>query len=271
MNMTKKPTDKRAIITGSALGIGRAIASRLAADGYSVVVNYRTSQQHAEELCREISQQGGFAVPIQADVTDPAAAERLLGEAHALLGGVDVVVHNAGEFCWRPLAKMSVPEWDAVLKSNLSSAFYLFRAAYPFLCQAKAPTFVCIGLSPADSVRAAVNVGAYAIAKLALQMFTRTLAAEVAPEGIRVNLVAPGLIDNGHLPKAQREWMAKRVPAGRLGQLEDVASAVSFLISDEAQYVNGATLAVSGGWDWLDRDATHDCLIHETFAQEVQP
>jgi 3-oxoacyl-[acyl-carrier protein] reductase len=166
---------------------------------------------------------------------------------------------------------MSVLEWDTVLKSNLSSAFYLFRAAHSYLRHSVTPSFVCIGLSPADGVRAAVNVGAYAVAKLALQMFTRTLAAEVASEGIRVNLVAPGLIDNGHLPEAQRTWMAKRVPAGRLGHVEDVASAVHFLISDEARYINGATLAVSGGWDWLDRDATHDSLIHETFTQEVLP
>ena len=268
--MTSIPSCKRVLVTGGARGIGAATARRMGTDGRHVAVNYRKSRDAAEELCQYIRAAGGVAVPIQADVTDPEQAAHLIAEADRLLGGIDGVIHNAGEFCWRPLAKMSPQEWDAVLASNLSSAFYMFHVAYPYLQRSGAANFIAIGLSPADGVRAATNVGAYAIAKLGVQMFVRTVAAEVASVGIRVNCIAPGLVDNDHLPAAQREWMARRVPSGRLGRADEIAAAVSFLIGDEAGYINGATLSVSGGWDWSDRDATDDSLVHETFSSEVK-
>ena len=267
---TRSPGCKRMLVTGAARGIGAAIARRLAADGLLVGVNYRSSADAAEKLCASIRASGGVAAAIQADVTDSDQAQHLVAEADRLLGGLDGVVHNVGDFCWRPLSEMSPAEWDTVLRSNLSSTFYMFRAAEPYLRRSCAPNFITIGLSPADGIRAATNVGAYAIAKAGVQMFTRTLAAEVAPAGIRVNCVSPGLIDNDHLPAAQLEWMARRVPFGRLGRSEEIAAAVSFLIGDEAAYISGSNLAVSGGWDWQDRDATHDCVIHETFSAEVK-
>ena len=267
---TNAPTCKSVLVTGGARGIGAAIAQRMASDGCRVAVNFRNSETAAEALCLDIRASGGVAVAIQADVTKPCEAEHLIAESDRLLGGIDGVIHNVGGFCWRPLTKMSPQEWDFVLRSNLSSAFYLFRAAEPYLRRSAAPNFITIGLSPADGVRAATNVGAYAIAKTGLQMFTRTLAAEVAPTGIRVNCVAPGLIDNNHLPAAQREWMTRRVPSGRLGRADEIAAVISFLIGDEAQYISGSTLAVSGAWDWQDRDSTHDRLVDATFSEELK-
>ncbi|HEX9334742.1 MAG TPA: SDR family oxidoreductase, partial [Pseudonocardiaceae bacterium] len=128
---------------------------------------------------------------------------------------------------------------------------------------------VTIGLSPSVEVRGAPNIAAYAVAKTGVAVLTRSLAAEEARHGITVNCVAPGLIDNGHLPPEQAAWMARRVPAGRLGTGEDIAAAVAFLVSDAAAYICGATVTVSGGWDWQDRQVDHDGDVTELFRDEA--
>jgi NAD(P)-dependent dehydrogenase (short-subunit alcohol dehydrogenase family) len=254
-----------ALVTGSSRGIGRTIAVDLARRGADMVVNYRSTADAAEEVAREIRALGRRALAVQADVERSEDCARLVETVVRELGPIDLLVNNVGDFFLKPLAAMSAEEWDRVLKSNLSSAYYLCRAVLPGMRKRRRGSICNVGLSPCHLVRSAPNIAAYAIAKTGILILTRSLATEEAPYGITVNCVSPGLIDNGHLPPEQAEWMCKRVPMGRLGRPEEIAEAVAFLFSEGASYVSGANLAVSGGWDWEDRGTTYDREVQELF------
>ena len=260
-----------ALVTGSSRGIGRTIAVDLARRGADVAVNYHSARDAAEEVAEEIRGLGRRAITVQADVERGEDAARLAVTVARELGPIDLLVNNVGDFFLKPLAAMSNEEWDHVLNSNLSSAHYLSRAVLPAMRERRKGSICNIGLSPCHLVRGAPNVAAYAIAKTGILILTRSLATEEAPYGITVNCVSPGLIDNGHLPPEQAEWMRKRVPMGRLGRAEEVAVAVAFLLSEGASYISGANLAVSGGWDWEDRGTQHDREVHELFIGETEP
>lgn len=257
--------NKVAVVTGSSRGLGKAIAVGLARHGADVVVNYRRDESAAAEVVREIKSLGRQTITVQADLTDPTTASTLINAALRELGKVDILVNNVGDFFFKPLNAMSGEEWRYVLDSNLSSVYHMCKAVIPEMRRRRQGQIVNIGLSPVYMVRGAPNISAYAIAKTGVLILTRSLAVEEAPHGIRVNCVSPGLIDNGYLPPEQKEWMRKRVPMGRLGTPEDVAEAVSFLVSDKASYISGANLAVGGAWDWEDRPTNHDQDVHGLF------
>ncbi len=207
---------------------------------------------------------------MQADVCDPEEAAGLVRTAAEHFGAaVTILVNNVGEFTLSPVAATSAQRWKSVIDSNLNSAFYVTLAALPGMREQRFGRIVMIGLSPALQVRGAPNIAAYVVAKTGLAVLTRSLGAEESAHGITVNCVAPGLVDNGYLPPEQASWMAKRVPSGRLGTGQDIAEAMAFLISDRASYVSGATLAVSGGWDWEDRPPGHDGEVTELFRDEA--
>jgi 3-oxoacyl-[acyl-carrier protein] reductase len=259
-----------ALVTGGARGIGRALCERLAGDGFRVAVNYRSDAATARSLVERLRSAGAHAVEIQADVCDPEQAAYLVQAAAEHFGtGVSVLVNNVGEFTLSPVAATSVQRWDDVIDSNLNSAFYVTRAALPAMRDQRFGRIVTIGLSASLIVRGAPNIAAYAVAKTGIAVLTRSLAVEEAPHGITVNCVAPGLIDNGHLLPQQKTWMAERVPAGRLGTGEDIAESVAFLVSDRAAYVSGATLAVSGAWDWEDRPTDHDDGVLQVYGDQA--
>ncbi len=253
------------LVTGGSRGIGRAIAERLAEEGAVVAVNYRADEEAAAAVTESIRAKGGRADHFKADVADPAEAERLVRRVGDELGQIGVLVNNVGEFFLKPVAAMDAAEWRRVLESNLSSAFYVSRCVLPAMRSGGEGRIVNVGLSLVHLVRGAPNLAAYSIAKTGIVVLSRTLAAEEAANGITVNCVPPGLIDNGYLPPEQEEWMRKRVPAGRLGRPEEVAEAVAFLVSDRASYISGANLSVSGAWDWEDRPTDHDAEVHDLF------
>lgn len=257
-----------ALVTGASRGIGRAIAVALGAAGWDVAVNYRSDAQSAAAVVDEVRVLGRRAVALAADVTDPDAAAELVAQVRDQLGPVQVLVNNVGEFVFAPLATMSPREWRAVLGSNLDSAFYTSAAALPGMRERGSGRIVNLGLSPVGLVRAAPNVAAYAVAKTGIVVLSMTMAVEEAAHGITVNCVSPGLIDNGHLPAEQAQWMHKRVPMGRLGRADEVADAVVFLVSDRASYISGANLTVSGGWDWLTRPTDHDGDVTGLFLED---
>jgi NAD(P)-dependent dehydrogenase (short-subunit alcohol dehydrogenase family) len=257
-----------ALVTGASRGIGRAIALGLASTGWDVAVNYRSDAAAAAELVDTVAAAGRRAVALAADVTDPAAAARLVAETADRLGPVEVLVNNVGEFAFAPLATTTPQAWRETLESNLGSAFYTSFAALPGMRERRRGRIVNLGLSPVGLVRAAPNVAAYAVAKTGVVVLTMTMAVEEAPYGITVNCVSPGLVDNGHLPPEQADWMVDRVPMGRLGRAEEIADAVLFLVSERASYVSGANLAVAGGWDWLTRPTDHDKGVTGLFLGE---
>lgn len=254
-----------ALVTGSSRGIGRTIAVDLARRGADVAVNYHSARAAAEEVAAEIRALGRRAIVVQADVSRGEEATRLAETVARELGPIDLLVNNVGDFLLKPLMAMSHDEWRHVLDSNLSSAFYLCRAVLPGMRERGKGSICNLGLSPCHLVRGAANVAAYSIAKTGILILTRSLATEEAPHGITVNCVSPGLIDNGHLPPEQAEWMRKRVPMGRLGRAEEIAAAVAFLLSEGASYISGANLAVAGGWDWEDRGTEYDREVHDLF------
>lgn len=241
-------SNKVAIVTGASRGIGRAIALELAASGARVVVNYRSQQQEADEVVAAIEQAGGTATAVQADVAQPADIERLIKTTQKTYGGLDILINNAGITRDNLLVRMKDDEWDAVLSTNLRSVFQLTKAALKPMMKARWGRIITI----TSVVGLTGNAGQanYAAAKAGLIGFTKSVAREMASRGITANAVAPGYVETAITNALSDEIKATaltNIPAGRLGQPEDIAKAVVFLVSDAAAYITGQTLAIDGG------------------------
>jgi 3-oxoacyl-[acyl-carrier protein] reductase len=239
-------TGKVAVVTGASRGIGRAIATALAAQGATVVAAARGD--HANAVAAELTAQGHRAEAVALDVTDAAAVERLPGLVVERHGRIDIIVSNAGIARDQLLMRMKREDWDAVLATNLTATFGLAQAAMRPMLKQKGGRIIAIS----SVVGQMGNAGQsnYAASKAGLIGFAKALAREVASRGITVNVVAPGMIDTDMTraisEKTQIDWAAQ-IPLGRLGAPGDVAAAVCFLASDEAAYITGHVLAVNGG------------------------
>ena len=239
-------TGKVALVTGASRGIGRAIATRLASQGALVVAAARGD--NARPCAEAIAAAGGQAEAIALDVTDAAAVEAAPGEIVRRHGRLDIVVSNAGVTRDQLLLRMKRDDWDAVIATNLTATFLLAQAAMRPMLKQKSGRIIAIS----SVVGQAGNAGQsnYAASKAGLIGFAKALAREVASRSITVNVVAPGMIDTDMTrviaEKAQVDW-STQIPIGRLGTVEEVAAAVSFLASDEASYITGHVLAVNGG------------------------
>jgi len=235
--------DGCAIVTGSARGIGAASATALAADGWPVVINYRSDADSAEALVAKINDDGGRAVAIGADVTDPEQVEALFKRAEEELGPVLVLVNNAGLRADGLAPQLAAEQWHSVLETNLSAAFHTTRRALKPMLRARFGRIVNV----ASIVGPRANAGQsnYAASKAGLIGLTKTVAVEVARRGITVNAVAPGLVET-KLTEGVNGF-ADEIPARRPGTPEEVAACVRFLASDEAGYVTGSVLTVDGG------------------------
>ena len=230
---------KSALVTGASKGIGRAVAQSLAEAGASVVVGYRSDADEAEAFAAEI---GGRAV--QADVSDADEARRLVEEA----GDVDILVNNAGITRDGLIARMPDDDWRTVLETNLSSVFYTCRAvARPMM---KRRGGAIVNVSSIVGLHGNPGQTNYSASKAGIIGFTKALARELGPRGVRANVVAPGYVTTQLttvLPEELQQAMLANTPLGRLGDPEDVAGAVRFLCSDEAAFITGDVLLVDGG------------------------
>ncbi len=241
--------DRRvALITGGAKGIGRAVALDLAAAGWNVAVCYRTSDQEAAEVAAAAEKSGGGALALRCDVSDPEAAVAMVRRVEKEWGRIDALVNGAGPYHRVELLKETVEGWRSMFDNNLHPVFYLSQAVVPGMTARKWGRIVCFSMANADQLIGQPNLTAHYIAKVGLLVLARSLARLVAPHGITVNAVSPGFIDTGSAPKDELAAMAQRIPAGYIGSVDDAVSVVRFLLSEEARYVNGTNVHLSGAW-----------------------
>jgi len=236
-----------AAVTGAAKNIGRAIACRLARDGYDVACIGRTVESLGETV-REIESTGRRALPIAAEVQDPRAATAAIQTTVSELGGVDVLVNNAGITRDKLLLRMDEEDLDQVLAVNLKGTFHFSKAALKPMMKKRSGRI--INITSVIGIRGNEGQSNYAASKAGIIGFTKSLAREVASRNILVNAVAPGFIETSmteSLPEAAKTKMMESIPLGRFGSAEDVAGVVSFLASQESSYVTGQVLTVDGG------------------------
>lgn len=245
-----KLTNKVAIVTGGSRDIGRAVSERLAAEGAKVVVNYCNNEADGQATLDAIKAAGGTAILIKADMTKAADADRLIAEARAAFGdNIDILVNVTGGMVARkPLAEMDLDFLNQVLALNVASTFLATKAAVPFMPKGGAIINLA---SQAGRDGGGPGAAAYATAKGAVMTFTRSMAKELGPQGIRVNSLCPGMIATSFhdifTKDAVREAVAAGTPLRRQGQSGEVAGAVAYLASDDASFLTGTNVDINGG------------------------
>ena len=239
--MGKALAGRRVLVTGGARRIGRGIALALSAAGADVVITYRGSEEPARGTVSEIEAKGVRTGAVACDVREEASVERAVGEAVERLGGLDLLVNNAGMFDTVPLERITLAEWDGMFATNTRGPFLLSRAAYPHL---KASRGRIVHIGSLGGIHPWATHAHYCTSKAALHMLSQTMAKAWAPE-ISVNCVAPGMIVTGELTPGY-EHFAEKTPMGRNGRVEDVAAAVMFFAAGP-HFITGQLLAVDGG------------------------
>lgn len=244
----RKLEGKVAVVTGASRGIGRAIALKLADEGAKVIVNYSGSQAKAEEVVAAIQANGGEALAVQASVSKTEEVSALMDAAVKTFGSLDILVNNAGITRDNLLMRMKEDEWDDVLDTNLKGVFLCTKAVTRQMMKQRAGRIINIS----SIVGVAGNAGQanYVAAKAGVIGLTKTTAKELASRNILVNAIAPGFIETEmteQLPEDIKQSMLTQIPLAKLGQPEDIAKAVAFLASDEANYMTGQTLHIDGG------------------------
>lgn len=240
-----------ALVTGASTGIGRWSAVALAECGAAVAVNYNKNQAGAEETKRMIEELGGRAVIIQADVSTRAGAQALADAARAELGAIDTLVNNAGDLIARcSLLEFSEELWDQVMNLNFKSVLFCSQAVMREMIDRRAGTIINVG-SIAGHHGGGPGAGVYAAAKAGVMCLTKGLAKELAPHGIRVNGVAPGVIatpfhERMSTPELLQQFVTG-IPMGRLGTAEECGRVIAFLASDAAAYIHGEMIEINGG------------------------
>jgi len=241
-------TPRVALITGGAKGIGRGIALDLAARQWHVAICYRTSAEQAEETAQAVEARGGRAIARRCDVSDPAAARDFAASVEKEWGRIDALINGAGPYHRVNLFDETVEGWNEMFDGNLHPIFYLAQAVAPGMKVRKYGRIITFSMANTEQMVSQPDVTAHYIAKAGVLILTRTLAKLLAPHGVTVNAISPGFIDSGSAPPEELTAMAKRIPAGYIGTVEDIVAAARFLLSDDARYINGANIQISGAW-----------------------
>ncbi|HTD80696.1 MAG TPA: SDR family oxidoreductase [Thermoplasmata archaeon] len=247
--MAGRLTGHRALVTGGAGGIGRTIALTLAGEGASVGISYRTSAAASKRVVAGIRAAGVRASAIRADVTREADVKRLIAGTAKALGGLDILVNNVGTFLVKDVASMTLAEWRYLLDSNVTAAFLCSKHALPFLRRARGGRIVSLGAAGAYRAHGSRGMAGFYAGKAGIVALSKSLAREVGRFGVTVNVVSPGIVADYDLTIAQaRKRKDPETAIGRPGTVQDIANAVAFLCSDEAEFVTGDVLNVTGGW-----------------------
>ena len=237
-----------AVVTGGSRGIGRATANALAAEGASVVINYTSNEEAAKAAAAECEAHGAKTLVVQADVSNAEDAQRLIKVAEEAFGKIDILVNNAGINRDRTIARMAVEDWDTVIQTDLSSAFYCTNAAVGGMRERKYGRI--INISSIQGQQGAVGLANYSSAKAGLIAFTKTAARELARDNITANAVCPGFIETDMISGLSDEIKAgliSQIPLGRFGTADEVADTVVFLCKPSGAYYTGAQMNMNGG------------------------
>jgi 3-oxoacyl-[acyl-carrier protein] reductase len=237
-------THRYACVTAGAQGLGRAFVRHLAQQHYVVLFQYYSSQRDAEALQTEIIASGGHALALQADLTQAEARVGLMARIAETTSELHVLVNNLGWYVMARLPQVTLAQWEMAMTLNCTATFHLTQLALPLLQAARPPSrIINLGDSACDRIAAHVMATPYHIAKLGVHVLTRSYAQLLMPQGITVNMISPGFLDNsvGELPQ--------QLPAGRPGRFEDVLGALDYLLSESASHVSGTNLLVTGAWN----------------------
>jgi 3-oxoacyl-[acyl-carrier protein] reductase len=241
--MSRSLEGKTALVTGGSRGIGRAIAEQFAADGAAVAVNYVRNEKSAQELVNAVVAKGGKAVAFQADVAKPAEVRRLFEKTEQALGGLDIVVANAGVHIEKPLIENTEADYDYVFDTNTKGAFFTLQEAGRRVRDGGRIIVVSTGGTKMHFA----NMSLYLGSKGAIEQFARSLALELGPRKITVNVLSPGFTDTDMMPEQYREYGASLSPFKRVGAPQDVADVAKFLASDASRWVTGENIQAGGG------------------------
>jgi 3-oxoacyl-[acyl-carrier protein] reductase len=248
LSTSMNPSEKVMLITGGARGIGRTIALNFAERGWAVAICYRQNEKAAQETLAAIQAKGGRGLAIRCDVSDHQAAVDLVQRVEATWGRLDALINGAGPYHRVNFFEETIEGWHEMFDNNLHPVFYLSRAAARGMQARKWGRIINFSMANADQLIGQPFVTAHYIAKVGVLILTRTLAKILAADGITANAISPGFIDSGSAPTEELSKMLQNIPAGYIGTMQDVVGTVNFLLSDEARYVNGANIHVSGGW-----------------------
>jgi len=237
-----------ALVTGGVRGIGRAVALALAQSGWTVAACYRTNDGAAAEFELMLRKGGAKGMVRRADVSVPQNAESLVRQVENEYGRIDALINCIGAYHRVHLMQESIESWHAEFNNNLHPVFYLSRAAAPGMIQRNWGRIINFSMVNADQHVGQPYVTAHYIAKIGVSVLTRSLAKILAPHGTTANTISPGFIDTGSVPQQELSRSIQSIPAGHMGAPEDAVGAVLYLLSDEARYVNGADIQISGAW-----------------------
>jgi len=236
-----------ALVTGSSRGIGKTIALKLAEAGASLGINYKSNTWAADEVVESIKKMEHKAISVQCDVSNFADVEEMVKKVLSEFGRIDILVNNVGPFLYKSIYDTTIQEWHQIINSNLNSTFYCCKAVVPIMRKQKSGNIINIGAPNAERTQGYLKNCPYATAKTGVVVLSKSLAREEAKNGIQVNVVNPGFIETDQYTDEMKKDMPKEVPLRKLGKPEDIANAVLFLVSEEANYITGSVLNVHGG------------------------